>query len=288
MNNSIPLDTNVQSEDMSSEAGTVSISLARASNSIICGEAVTVLNSLPSSCIDLVVTSPPYDDLRCYNGFTLNLHRVGQQLYRVLKPGGLVAMVMQDQTKKGAKTLTTFRTIVDWCTRLDFRLFETVIYQKKHSLPGPNWDRRFRVDHEYIPLFLKGQRPAYFDKRHLAVKCKCAGQTYRPSQRLRDGSFKRSRRPSIIPATKCRGTIWPYANTTTHNKLKKRHPATFSDQIPSDLIACFSPKGGLVLDPFVGSGTTAIAAKKLERRYIGIDVSAEYCRLARERLAAET
>ncbi len=257
-------------------------------DTIICGNAAEVLKTLPANSIDLVVTSPPYDNLRMYHGFTLDLHQTGKQLYRVLKHGGVVVMVIQDQTKRGAKSLTSFRTIVDWCAT-GFQLFETIIYQKKHSAPGCAWNKRFRVDHEYMPVFVKGMRPAYFDKRHLAIPCKNAGQRNRPSkQRLSDGTVKSSKRVSITAPTKCRGTIWPYANVTTHNDLKRQHPATFSDQLAHDFIGCFCPEGGVVIDPFVGSGTTAVAAKKLGRHYIGIDISQEYCHIARARLAVET
>lgn len=264
-----------------------SIGVSRA-DAIICGDAVSVLKTLPDNSVDLVLTSPPYDNLRHYHGFTLDLHRIGKQLHRVLSYGGVVVMVIQDQTLKGAKSLTSFRTIVDWCDNAGLRLFETLIYQKKQSLPGCVWDKRFRVDHEYMPIFVKGRRPAYFDKKHLAVPCKRPGIKTRPAQRLVDGTVKQSRRTYTIAPTKCRGTIWPYSNATAHNNLKRRHPATFSDQLASDFIKCFCPPGGLVLDPFVGSGTTAVAAKNAERRFIGIDISREYCELARARVEAET
>lgn len=256
-------------------------------DSIINANAVDVLKTLPARSVDLVVTSPPYDKLRHYHGFTLDLLQIGQQLFRILKPGGVVVMVIQDQTQRGAKTLTSFRTIVNWCDN-GFRLFETLIYQKKQSIPGLGWNRRFRVDHEYMPIFIKGARPAYFDKHHLIVPCKSAGRRNRSAQRLADGTVKQAKHISIIADTKCRGTIWPYSNVTARNILKRQHPATFSDQLAHDFIRCFCPEDGVVLDPFVGSGTTAVAAKKLKRHYIGIDISAEYCGIARKRIALET
>ena len=81
---------------------------------IICGDAAEVLKGIPENSVDLVVTSPPYDDLRDYKGFSLDLHAVGEEIYRVLKPGGVCAMVIQDATKNFSKTLTSFRTILDW------------------------------------------------------------------------------------------------------------------------------------------------------------------------------
>ena len=89
-----------------------------------------------------------------------------------------------------------------------------------------------------------------------------------------------------INAMKCRGTVWEYLNAGDKNKLKRKHPAVFPDKIPLDFIQCFCPPGGIVLDPFIGSGSSAVAAKKLNRNYIGIDISKEYCDLTEERLKA--
>ena len=120
-------------------------------NVIICGDSCKVLKDIPDNSIDLVVTSPPYDQLRTYNGYTVDLHTIGTELYRVLKDGGVVAMVIQDSTKDFGKSLTSFRTIVDWCDNIGFKLFETCIY-RKNGTEGAWWTQRFRVDHEYMPL----------------------------------------------------------------------------------------------------------------------------------------
>ena len=123
----------------------------------------------------MVVTSPPYDELRDYNGFTLDLHSLGEQLLRVLKDGGICVMVIQDSTKDFAKSLTSFRTIVDWCDNIGFRLFECNIYNRQGT-EGAWWKQRFRVDHEYMPIFLKGKRPQYFDKENIKIPSKHANK----------------------------------------------------------------------------------------------------------------
>ncbi len=87
-------------------------------NTIVTSDNIEYLKTLPDNCIDLVVTSPPYDGLRDYNGYSLNLHGLGEQLLRVLKDGGMCVMVIQDSTKDFAKSLTSFRTIVDWCDNI--------------------------------------------------------------------------------------------------------------------------------------------------------------------------
>ena len=87
-----------------------------------------------------------------------------------------------------------------------------------------------------------------------------------------------------INGMKCRGTVWDYLNAGDKNPLKRKHPATFPDKIPTDFIQCFCPPKGIVLDPFIGCGSTAVAAKQLGRNYIGIDISKEYCKLTEERI----
>lgn len=252
-------------------------------NTIICSDCIEGMKLLPDNSVDLVVTSPPYDNLRTYNGFEIDFTETGKQIYRVLKEGGIAAMVIQDQTVDFGKSLTSFRTIIDWCDNAGFKLFENVIY-KKFGAEGAWWSKRFRVDHEYIPIFLKGKRPLYFNKESLKIPSKWAGVTMTGvATRMTNGKTMNSR-PITINETKCRGTIWEYLTCGDGEKMKHLHPATFPDKLPFDLIQCFCPEGGIVLDPFVGSGTTAIAAKKLNRNYIGIDISEEYCDLARKRI----
>ena len=255
-------------------------------NSIVCGNNTDILSTFDSGSVDCVVTSPPYDNLRAYNGYNMDLHHLGEELYRVMRSGSICALVIQDATLNGAKSLTSFRTVLDWCDNIGFRLFESVIY-KKQGVEGAWWKKRFRVDHEYIFLLLKGDRPAFFDKEPLKIKSKHGGKTIvGGAVRMKNGSTIKSR-PIIINAMKCRGTIWDYTTCGDGSKLKHKHPATFPNKLPYDIIECFCPAGGLVLDPFSGSGTTCVAAKSLGRMYVGIDVSEEYCEIARTRIQQE-
>ena len=124
------------------------------------------MKRIEDGSVDLVVTSPPYDNIRDYNGFSVDLHSVGIEISRILKDGGMCVMVIQDQTKDGRKSLTSFRTIVDWVDSTELDLWECCIYQRSGT-PGAWWSKRFRVDHEYIPIFIKGKRPQYFNKEHM-------------------------------------------------------------------------------------------------------------------------
>ncbi|MBE2256607.1 MAG: site-specific DNA-methyltransferase [Ignavibacteria bacterium] len=256
-------------------------------NEVYCNDCVEFMKSIPDNSIDLVVTSPPYDKIRNYNGnLSFDLHKTGEQIYRVLKNGGIAVLVIQDQTHNFGKSLTSFKTIIDWCENIGFKLFETVIY-RKHGSEGAWWKQRFRIDHEYMPIFLKGDKPSYFNKESLKIPSKHGGKimTGSGSRKTNGKTQKTVTRP--INLKKCRGTIWDYLMAGDKNPLKRKHPAVFPDKIPYDFIQCFCPENGIVLDPFVGSGSTLVMAKKLNRKFIGIDVEIEYCNLARERLEKE-
>ena len=255
-------------------------------NKIICEDNITYLKTLPDECIDFVITSPPYDELRDYNGYKLDLHGLGIELLRVLKDGAICVMVIQDSTKDFAKSLTSFRTIVDWCDNIGFRLFECNIYNRQGT-EGAWWKKRFRVDHEYMPIFLKGKRPQYFDKENIKIPSKHGGKVMTGANIRTKNGQTGSRKVKINP-TKCPGTVMSFGNTCGgESKLKSKHPAVFPNMLAYDMIECFCPKDGIVIDPFNGSGTTTLAAKCLGRKYIGIDVSEEYNQIARERLETE-
>lgn len=254
---------------------------------IVCGDCLSVLADFEPESVDLTVFSPPYDGIRDYNkGWVFDYAALGRALLRVTKDGGMCAVVIGDGTRDFAKSLTTFRLAVDWCDAAGWRLFECCIYQRDGN-PGAWWKHRFRVDHEYVLLFLKGKRPKTFDKQPLMVPSKHAGKVYSGTDRLTSGGFK-AIAPKAVNPFKCRGTVWRYPTSNTEgNRLKLKHPATFPDALAEDLIRCFSAPGDLVLDPMAGSGTTCVMAARSGRRYVGIDVSEEYCDIARQRLARE-
>ena len=252
-------------------------------NTTQCMDCVEGMKQIPDNSIDLVVTSPPYDEIRKYNGFSYDLHATGKEIFRILKDGGIAAMVIQDQTKNFAKSLTSFKTIIDWCDNIGLRLFETVIY-RKHGTEGAWWKHRFRVDHEYIPIFLKGAKPQYFNKEPLKIPSKHGGKVMTGSGNRKTNGETTKTVTRLINPTKCRGTIWNYLMAGDKNPLKRKHPAVFPDKIPFDFIQCFCPPDGIVLDPFMGCGSTAVTAKQLKRNYIGFDISQEYCDLTKERI----
>jgi DNA modification methylase len=237
--------------------------------------------------VDLTVFSPPYDGIRDYGkDWRLDYGELGDKLFRVTKDGGVCAVVIGDGTRNFAKSLTTFRWAVDWVDRVGWRLFECCIYAR-HGNPGAWWTQRFRVDHEYILIFFKGDRPRHFDKSTLLVPSKHAGKVYSGTDRLTSGGFKKIE-PKAVNDLKCRGTIWEYSTSNTEgNRIKLEHPATFPDRLADDLIRCFSKPGDLVLDPMCGSGTTCVMAGKGRREFLGIEINPEYVQIGLRRLRTE-
>ncbi|WP_396149440.1 DNA-methyltransferase [Flavobacterium sp.] len=244
------------------------------------------MKKLPDNSVDLIVTSPPYDNLREYNGYSFDLHETGKEIFRVLKEGGIAVVVIQDQTKDFAKSLTSFKVVIDWCDNIGFKLFETLIY-RKHGTEGAWWVKRFRVDHEYMPVFLKGKKPQYFDKEPVKIKSKHGGKVMTGSGNRKSNGETTDTVTRPINDTKCPGTVWEYLMAGDKNPLKRKHPAVFPDKIPLDFIRVFCPPGGVVLDPFMGSGSTAVAAIQTGRNYIGYDISSEYIEIANERIKIE-
>ena len=143
------------------------------------------------------------------------------------------------------------------------------------------------MDHEYILIFFKGDRPKTFHKEPLMVPSKHAGKVYSGTDRLTNGGFKTIEQGVVNPM-KCRGTVWKYSTSNSEgNKRKLKHPATYPEKLAEDLILCFSDEDNLVFDPMMGSGTTCVMAARNHRRYLGVDISPADCGIASERLVHE-
>lgn len=255
-------------------------------NEIYCGDCNNIINYIDDESIDLVLFSPPYDKIRSYNGFSIDFDKLGRNLFRVCKNGSICAIIITDSTVGGYKTLTTFKLAVNWVELIGWNLFEHCIYSRS-GRPGKWWNNRFRVDHEYILFFLKGDKPKYFNKEHLKIHTKYPGRIWCGTQRKSDGTLE-SVKNKVVSDKKCRGTIWHYSTSNSEgNKTKLKHPGTFPDRLADDIIRCFSKKGDTILDPTVGSGTTAVLSMNRERNFLGIDISQEYVDIAKERLENE-
>lgn len=254
------------------------------------GDSAEKLLEIEAESVDLVVTSPPYDNLRDYKGYELNLEEIISGLWRVVKEGGVVVWVVGDATVKGSETGSSFRQALKFMDA-GFRLHDTMIYEKNtSSFPARRNGVRYTQIFEYMFVFSKGKPKTanlICDKKN-----KYAGHTNwgKNTQRGRDGVLVETKKISPVPEQSPRNNIWRYVvGGGFGNKDKKayRHPATFPLDLAKDHILTWSEKGDVVLDPFMGSGTTAIAAKELGREWIGIEISEEYCALITERLGGE-
>jgi DNA modification methylase len=255
-------------------------------NKCYAGDNLKLIKGIDSNSIDLCLFSPPYDGIRDYkkDGWSYDLPQLGKEISRVLKDGGVCIMVIQDQTKDGRKSGTSFRTIVNWIDNTELDLWECCIYQRSGT-PGAWWNKRFRVDHEYIPIFIKGRRPQYFNKEHMKVPVNPEYKKINESKsflgsRATNGEQIKNYKDVKLKDTKCCGTVIHYKNSARESggskTLKKKHPATFPDKLASDFIQAFTTENMIILDPFAGSGTTLCMAKQLHRNYIGFEINIDY------------
>lgn len=240
------------------------------------------MKELSGDSVDLTVTSPPFDDLRSYEGFEFNFEEVAEQLYRITKPGGVIVWVVADATVKGSETGTSFRQALHF-TGLGLNLHDTMIY-KRNAVKMPDKNRYYNC-FQYMFVFSKGSpKTVNLIKDH---KNKTAGKKANTRyQRESDGTMS-ERQPYCRPEYSVRWNIWTYdvgSLIMADDRLWVGHPAVFPLKLAEDHIQSWSNPGDLVLDPMCGSGQTGLAAKKWGRNFLMMDVSQKYCDLATERL----
>lgn len=249
---------------------------------IKCGDCVSLMKELPDLCIDLTVTSPPYDNLRTYNGFVFDYQQVIQQLYRLTKQGGIVVWIVGDATINGSESGSSFKQAL-YFMDVGFKLHDTMIYEKNSSaFPAARTSKRYTQIFEYMFVFCKGKI-----RNDITLLCdkpnKWAGYTNwgNNTQYDKEGNLKQTDNIKPIPDFSLRNNIWKYSVGFND---KTGHPAVFPEQLAQDHILSWSKECDVVLDPFMGSGTTAKMAILNNRHYIGFDVSKEYCEIAQERI----
>jgi len=255
-------------------------------NKFLVGDCVEIMKGFDDSYIDLVVTSPPYDNLRKYKGYSFDFEITAIQLYRIMKNGGVVVWVVADSTVSGSETGTSFRQALLF-KEIGFNLHDTMIYKSEKP---PLTHNRYEQKFEYMFVFSKG-KPKTFNP--IMEKCKYAGSsTDRPKTKKgsrSDNSAIRSKDGGgkVVKEYKIKGNIWEYKTGGGHSsrdKIAFNHPAIFPEELASDHIISWSNPGDFVLDPFCGSGTTCKMAHLNNRKWIGIDISEEYVKIGMERI----
>lgn len=249
------------------------------------GDCVEIMTHFEDGCVDLVVTSPPYDNLRNYKGYSFAFEAVARELLRVVKPGGVVVWVVGDATISGSETGTSFRQTL-YFMEIGFNLHDTMIFRKKNPIPQI-YRKRYSNEFEYMFVFSKGpvvtHNPLMTNCLHAGLELN--GTTYKNYSKHEQ---VRGKAAKPVKEQKMSGNIWEYVvGKKKEDQEAKGHPAPFPCQLAEDHIVSWSNEGDIVLDPMCGSGTTCKVAKQLGRRYIGIDISAEYCQLAKARLNGE-
>lgn len=244
-------------------------------NTIFNEDCLDTMLRLDSNCIDLTVTSPPYDGLRIYNGYSFNFEQVARELYRVTKDGGVVVWIVGDSTVKGSESGTSFKQAL-YFKQIGFNLHDTMIWRKTNPMPKIKTKRYFDV-FEYMFVLSKG-KPKTFNP--LTQSCKLGGKVYNSTVKKITTGKERVKKKFILNLTRYKDNIWECA--VAQNKTV--HPAVFPESLVTDHIVSWSNIGDVVYDPFMGSGTTALVAKRLERCYIGSEISKEYYNIATSRL----
>ena len=240
-------------------------------NKVIHGDCLEVMKEIPDKSVDMVLTSPPYDNLRDYKGYSFNFEGIAKELYRIIKDGGVVVWVVGDATIKGSETGTSFRQAL-YFKEIGFNLHDTMIYAKQN--PVPYHHNRYNPQFEFMFVFSKG-KPKIFNPIQENTKGFKTGKYRYP-----DGSLKIANTP-IIKETKMLNNIWYYVVGGKGNN----HPASFPEKLAEDHILSWSNEGDIILDPMAGSGTTLKMAKKNNRNYVGIEIAPEYIEIIKARLS---
>ncbi len=251
-------------------------------NNIVEGDCLEVMRRFEDGSVDMVLTSPPYDNLRTYKGYTFPFESVAKELFRVVKDGGVVVWVVNDATINGTETGTSFKQAI-FFKEIGFNIHDTMIFRKRNPIPQI-YRKRYNNEFEYMFVFSKGlvstHNPIMVPCLHAGLELN--GTTYKNYSKHEQ---KREKMANPVKEEKVKGNIWEYVvGKNLEDQEAKGHPAPFPCELARDHISSWSNEGDLILDPMCGSGTTCKAARQLGRNYIGIDISHEYCKIAIERL----
>ena len=249
------------------------------------GDCLEVMKGIKDNSVDLTVTSPPYDNLRTYNGNISQwsfekFQQIAQELYRVTKAGGVIVWVVGDATIKGSETGTSFKQAL-YFKEIGFNLHDTMIWNKGSFSAVGALQTRYAPVFEYMFILTKGKIKCFNalkDRKNKSAGSKIAGGI-----RNSDGSIKpKSTMGNVINEYGQRFNIW---DIIPQRQIGENvHPAPFPEQLANDHIISWSNEQDIILDPFMGSGTTGVASKNLSREFIGIELNLEYYKIAESRI----
>ncbi|MFZ1701280.1 MAG: site-specific DNA-methyltransferase [Pyrinomonadaceae bacterium] len=248
---------------------------------------IDTLERMPDDLIDMTITSPPYDDLRDYNGYHFPVEDIAERLYEKTAPGGVVIWVVGDRTVNGSESLTSFEHAFAFRSA-GFKVHDTMIYAKNNPIPS-DCGKRYRQCFEYMFCFAKGQ-PKTFNPIVQMIKQEKAFKSFRITKVGRNDLAH----DHVAPKERKVDNIFYYGDSeifyynvgtsSSRDKIAFQHPAIFPEKLVEDQIRTWTDEGDLVYDCFMGSGTTAKMAHLLDRRWIGSEVSKDYVQLAAQRV----
>ena len=252
------------------------------SNIIYNEDNLVTLSRINNDYIDLVVTSPPYDQRRTYNGYSFEFEKLANELFRVIKQGGVVVWIVNDSSYGANETGTSFRQAL-YFKEIGFNLFDTMIYAKPpRGAVGNN--KSYWQTFEYMFVLSKGS------PKTINLICDRENQESRNgdrgTKRYENGELKSIKRGGYGKLGR-RTNIWEYKvgkGKSTNDAVAHKHPAIFPEKLAEDHIVSWSNEDDLIYDPFMGSGTTAKMAILNNRNFIGSEISKEYCDIANERI----
>lgn len=251
-------------------------------NTITAGNCVELMKQMPDNSVDMCITSPPYDNLRTYKGYTFPFDEIATQLFRIIKEGGIVVWVVNDATINGSETGTSFKQALRF-KEIGFNIHDTMIFLKTNPIPQI-YRKRYTNVFEYMFVFSKGNVKTH---NPLTVPCMHAGLELKGTtyKNFSTGTQTRGKMAKPVKEEKLKGNIWEYVvGKKAVDQEAKGHPAPFPYDLAKDHIISWTNVGDIVLDPMCGSGTSIVAANDLRRQFIGFDISEEYCELAKKRL----
>jgi len=240
-------------------------------------DCIELMNTLNDNSIDLTVTSPPYDNLRMYNGYSFDFENTAKELFRITKNGGVVVWIVNDQTINGSESGTSFKQAL-YFKEIGFNLHDTMIYAKKNYVPLTH--KRYEQEFEYMFVFTKFKLKTF---NPIMVNCKTIGAKTNKRTFYQTASQNiptPAHSNNLVKEKKQKGNIWQYST----NCEIKGHPAQFNIQLVKDHIISWSNENDIVFDCFLGSGTTAIASMELNRKFIGCEISKDYFDIAVKRI----
>lgn len=255
------------------------------SNKLYCEDCIDTMKKINDNSIDMVITSPPYDKLREYNGYKFNFKKTAIELFRVIKEGGVIVWIVSDQTINGSESCTSFKQVL-YFKEIGLNIHDTMIYMKDNP-PPVGGSNRYYQSFEYCFILTKGKiktfnpivekrRNKYNDNRTTRL---------RPVTRNKSGIFI-EKQVNVKEYVKLQN-IWSYTvsgGSVATDKFAHNHPAIFPESLCRDHIISWSNENDIVYDPFMGSGTTAKVCILNNRKWIGSEISKEYCKISEDRI----